>query len=450
MKVLFFIFLLSVGAYAQDDEGDEFAEFDSMEQEQLLESGTSPWSLSGYFELEQAANISGVGVHEELAKGHNFIISNQRLRLETIKTFIKGGVYAKFDFNHDAVTHYTEIDIRELRFQYRASDFLDLSVGRQISTWGVADMLFINDLFPKNWRANFTGRDMEMLKDPSNSLRLTSYINNSTVDLVYQPEFTPDVTPTGCRFGVYNPNAQAIVTNLNECSKYNPLDEKGDDLKGAEIAISIKTKIKDHELAFYAYDGFYKAPKGLISGSPLVGYHPGLQVFGVSDEGQWGPGIFTFEYGYYNSTEDKDGESYLIENSKHKYLVGYRLDINANLSVGGQWYQEKLQDYDKYKTGFFAANPAGYAYRLAEYRNTYTLRLTYKAQQETLWFNFFAYLRIEDEDSFSKFEVSKKFSDNFKLTVGLNIFTGKDNYLDREFGMLRADDNAFIRMNYSF
>jgi len=34
--------------------------------------------------------------------------------------------------------------------------------------------------------------------------------------------------------------------------------------------------------------------------------------------------------------------------------------------------------------------------------------------------------------------------------VGGNIFSGADHYEDREFGMLRNDDNAFARLKYNF
>ena len=136
-----------------------------------------------------------------------------------------------------------------------------------------------------------------------------------------------------------------------------------------------------------------------------------------------------------------------IENSLMKYLLGYRIDLSAHWSVGAQWYQEWMQDYDKYEDSI-KSNPS-YPYRRKEFHNTYTLRLTYKAQQETLWVNLFSYLRPEDKDSLTKIDITKKLNDNFSATAGVNIFTGKDHYLDRDFGMLKNDDNAFIRLTYS-
>lgn len=427
----------------------EFDEFEQMETTETEKS--SPWSFAGFFEVELGHNISGVGLHQNNSNSHDLILSNQRARLQTMRAFEGGAFYGKADLFHDDVRGHTTLDFRELRIQKKLSDNIDVSLGRQVSTWGVADMMFINDLFPKNWVANFTGRDMEMLKDPSNALRVTGYFGNWTADLVYQPEFTPDTIPTGCRFSVFDSNSGGLVTNTNSgCSKYRAYGSNGSEIDDDEIAFSLRTKIKDHQLSFYYYDGYFKQPRALISGSPMTPYHSKLNVFGVSDEGQLGPGIFTFEAGYYDSKDDKDGDNFLVENSTFRYLFGYRQDLSANFSYGVQWYQERILDYDEYEKAFLTSNSAGYAYRRKEAQNTFTLRLTYKMQQETLWFSLFSYLRPEDKDSFTKLEVSKKFTDNLKVVSGVNIFTGEKNYLDREFGMLKDDDNFFFRVNYSY
>lgn len=428
-KLLIILLTFSLMVVAQESEFDEFDEFNTATKEE-----SNPWTFAGFVELEEGDKV----------------LSLQRFRIQSMRTTGVGNFYGKFDLFNDNVADYSKVDIRELRWQKKLNSNFDLSLGRQVSTWGVADMLFINDLFPKNWVANFQGRDMEMLKDPSNSLRLTGYFGKWTADLVYQPEYAPDTLPTGCKFKVFDPNSSSLVYSDAQCTKYRTLGSDGEEIKDPEVALQVKTKIKSHELAFYYYDGFYKAPTGLISGSPLTAYHPELTVIGISDEGQWGPGIFSFEAGYYDSKEDSDGSNYLIENSKAKFLFGYRQDLTASFSYGVQWYQEQMMDYEEYEQSVQTNNSAAYAYRKKERHNTLTLRLTYKAQQETLWFSFFTYQRPEDKDSFTKFEVSKKFTDNLKVTAGVNVFTGKDNYLDREFGMLRDNDNAFVRMNYSY
>lgn len=445
MKQLLLTALLLSNLSFANDFGDDFSEAPS--------SGGGfqmvGLEFTGFAEIEQGANISGTGPHAQA--GDNYVMANRRLRLKTSKTSDKGGVYAKVDFVKDDIINETYIDIRELRLQYTPFDWMDLSIGRQVSTWGVADMLFINDLFPKNWVANFQGRDMEMLKDTADSLRITNYFGGNTLDMVYTPQFSPDTTPTGCYFNAYDPNSGTIAMNNSTCSSTKTADKKDRDFQNGEFAAQLKRDMIGQQVALYYYHGFWKQPKGLdVSGGAgnYAPFYPKLDVYGASTEGQIGPGIFSAEYGYYDSKDDSEGNNAFIENSLMKYLLGYKVDLNANWSVGAQWYQEWMQDYDQYEESMQMM--PNYKYRKKEFQNTYTVRVTFKAQQETLWVNLFTYIRPEDKDSFTKLDVTKKLDNNFSITAGVNIFTGEDNYTDRDFGMLRNDDNAFIRAKYTF
>ena len=62
-------------------------------------------------------------------------------------------------------------DLRQLRFTFRPGGSVDLRVGRQILTWGTGDLLFINDLFPKDWVSFFSGREEQYLKNPVDAAR---------------------------------------------------------------------------------------------------------------------------------------------------------------------------------------------------------------------------------------------------------------------------------------
>ena len=441
MKYLILLILFSNFVFA--NEFDEFSETeDSQTENKFLD-------LSGFFEFEQGANITKTGAQRATGSDTNYVLANRRFRIDAAKTNEKGGFYAKVDLTIDQVTDKEEVEAREIRFQYKVNKYLDLSIGRQVSTWGVADMLFINDLFPKDWVANFTGRDMEWLKAPADSLRLTGYLGSFTVDTVYTPKFTPDITPTGCRFGVYDPNTNGIITNKTSCSSTTA--DNNSDIDDGEFAISIKKKVSDYDFSLYGYHGFYKSPKGLqLESGMLVGFHPHLSVYGASVEGQLGPGILTFETGYYDSRDDTQGDNFYIENSTLKYLVGYRMDLTSKFSFGVQGYREKIMNYTAYENSFRINNASGFDFRKKEESSTYTLRLNYKMQQETLNLSLFTYYRPDDFDSFSKLELTKKVTSDLNIAVGASVFTGKEHYLDREFGMLKDDDNVYFRLKFSF
>lgn len=433
-----YIFLLVITSFTlsfgQDDFADAFSSIDDSSEHLGIE-------LSGFVEFEQGININ---------ESSRNILANRRFRLQADKRFDDGGIFTKVDFLSDDIEKENALSLRELRFQKRLGKYFDLSVGRQVLTWGVGDLVFINDLFPKDWVALFTGQDMEMLKKPSNTLRLTSYLGAWTFDFAYTPKFTPDRTPNGCRFAIFEPNSRSNTLIPGNCGNDSE-SLKNSDLSHGELAFSTRVEHNGLDLGFYAYRGFYKSPKGLMTqGSNLIPYYPKLSVYGASLESPFASGIISAEVGYYDSREDSKGDNFLVENSSFKYLLGYRQEISSSFSYGLQIYSEIMDQYSAYKKAYLANAPSLYKYKQNRTRNTYTLRLTYKTQQDTLFLSLFTYYRPEDRDSFIKFEIAKDLTDQFKIVAGVNLFQGKENYLDREFGMLKNSDNAYLRMRYSF
>jgi len=96
---------------------------------------------------------------------HSFLLADQRVLLKLEAHSPKGAVslLAKPEFFYDAVDEEFGADLREgyLDFSHKA---WDVRVGRQILTWGVGDLVFINDVFPKDYAAFFSGCPLEYLK----------------------------------------------------------------------------------------------------------------------------------------------------------------------------------------------------------------------------------------------------------------------------------------------
>lgn len=415
--------------------------------------------LLGFIQVEQAHHVGDDGVNTR-----DIVLNNVRARLKTSLQGDSSKAYLKVDFLLDEVRNTSEVDLREARVLWTPITWLDVSAGVQVSTWGVGDMVFINDLFPKNWVANFTGQDLEFLKEPANSLRTSVYAGPLTWDVVYTPEFSPDVTPTGCRFAVFDPMQGTRVANPDACEnppQLRPLD-RGQSRDG-EVATRFMTRAGPIQLALYGYRGFWKSPRGLLwidpeTGAPVLGmpdpnthslmpFHPRLEAYGVSAEGQLGPGIVALEGGYYDSLEDPEGTDPLIENSVTKGLLGYRMDFTASFSAGVQVMTEVMDDYEAYRENLLPDSPVEPA---EEQRDTYTLRLTYKAQQDTLLLHFFGYHRPDDRDGFYKTWFAKRVDNNLEVAAGANVFAGAEGFENRDFGMLADDDNAFLRFTYNF
>lgn len=462
----------------EDDVTNEFADSENeFEEDSDVRLSAKGLELSGFLEIEQGGHIGKRG-----AQDRDWVMENKRIRLKTSGNSEAGKYFLKFDIVNDGVEKKQEVEIREARLLFSPLEWVDVSAGTQVSTWGVSDMLYINDLFPKNWVANFLGRDTEALKESSNSIRVTSYFGiSSGIDMVYHPDFTPDITPTGCRFSIYDPNTDSLIQNTDKCGEDFSTSQQTGEYSHGEFATRWFYKSGSHEFALYTYTGYFKNPKGqqwIDSDEDATGntdylqtngytkrmsYYPKLNVYGLSAEGQLGPGIYSFETGYYDSREDRNGDNPFIENPFWKILTGYKMDVDAHLTIGVQWYAEIMEKYSSYEksiismlkhfhsiTGEQAKNQDAYKYRKKHLQNTYTLRLTYKTMQERLWINFFGYHRPQDHDAFYKLDTNYQLDNNIYVIAGLNIFEGSDNYKSRDFGMLKKDDNAFIRLKYTF
>ncbi len=87
-------------------------------------------------------------------------------------------------------------DLREASLVFSPSADTDVKVGRQILTWGTGDLVFINDLFPKDWVSFFIGRDVEYLKAPSDALKVSAFPAGPILTCSIPPGLTLIVSST--------------------------------------------------------------------------------------------------------------------------------------------------------------------------------------------------------------------------------------------------------------
>src|SRR4030067_3457918 len=76
--------------------------------------------------------------------------------------------------------------------------------------WGTGDLIFINDLFPKDFVSFFVGRSLEYLKVGSDAMKFSLYPGPFSLDLVAVPHFTRSEIPEGERLSFFNPFANPI------------------------------------------------------------------------------------------------------------------------------------------------------------------------------------------------------------------------------------------------
>ncbi|AQQ71895.1 hypothetical protein SMSP2_02274 [Limihaloglobus sulfuriphilus] len=403
---------------------------------------TDPFELPEFFGKPQVHGfIEGRGGYRTQNDLYEKDISvmDTRLQLDIFTYNDWGDFKYKGDFWGDGVTEQGKYQTRELWFFTRPLDFLDVKLGRQVLTWGTGDLLFLNDLFPKDWQSFMIGRDTEYLKAPSDAAKFSFFSDIANLDLVYTPKFDSDNYITGDYISYWNgglgrtAGRDAIVR----------ADERESWFTDDEIAARLYRNINNYELALYGYWGYWKSPGGQTPAGRA--YFPRLDVYGASVRGQLGEGIANAEIAYYRSADDTGGNDPLVNNSEMRYLLGYSQEIARDFNAGVQYYIEQLLEYDDYRRYL---PPAAAATKRDEFRQVVTLRLTKLLMNQNLTLSMFTFYSPTDEDAYLRPNIHYKFTDNLAAEIGANVFFGNSQHTF--FGQFEDNTSIYTAIRYSF
>jgi len=243
-----------------------------------------PIETHGFYEVRGGYRLQN-DKHEK-----DMSIMENRFQLDLYSYLDWGDIRVKGDFYGDLVTEKGYFDLREANVFTRPTDFADLKVGRQILTWGTGDLIFINDLFPKDWQSFFIGRDVEYLKAPSDAGKLSLFSDMANLDITYTPQFDPDRFIKGERISYWNSNLGRLAGRDAIVHTDKPNDWFGD----SEVAARLYKNISNYELAIYGYHGYWKSPGGQ-NATRTQAIFPDLNVYGASARGEVGKGIGNVE-----------------------------------------------------------------------------------------------------------------------------------------------------------
>ena len=400
-----------------------------------------PFDLTGFWEIRGGFRTDRDTYQKSASLGET------RLQLRADKAIKDMTLRLTTDLLYDPVLNQPRVDLEEgqgvldLREAYaslRPASFMDVKVGRQILTWGTADLVFLNDLFPKDWNAFFIGRDQEYLKAPSDALKVSLFSDLANLNVVYTPRFDPDRFIDGHRISYFNPmlgrraGRDAIVhTDL-------PDGWFEDD----EYAWRLYRNVGAYELAVYGYHGFWKSPVGF---SPLTGRatFPPLSAYGASVRGPVARGIGNVEAALYDSRSDRGGNDPFVPNSQVRILAGYEQEVVRNFTAGGQYYVETLLKHEAYRKTL----PRGM--RAADRdRHVVTLRLTQLLLSQNLELSLFSYYCPTDDDAYLRPHAKYKVDDHWSVELGGNVFFGR--YDHTFFGQFDDNTNVYVALRYGF
>ena len=397
-------------------------------------------SINGFLQTNYSVRLNDD--NPKNAKQGNLILGEERIQLKSsfYPPKSKVGFFVKSDFFHDWVAERWAFDFREGYMDYNLDKF-GFRIGRQIITWGVGDLLFINDVFPKDWEALYSGRPLEYLKIGVDSVKLDIYSDIVSIEAVAIPFFEADDLPSAGRFHVFDP-----YPNIQNRKTDKP-DSAFEKFGNMEYALRLYRYIGDFDISAYAYKGFFNSPgmkaDNFNSPSTISHFYPELAVYGLSAQRNALGGVVSAEYGYYDSLDDRSGKDPGINNSQSRFLIGYQKAFPGDLTVGIQYYGELMHKYSRYKNNL----PVTFAKR-KQLHQYITLRLTKLLRYQTLKLSSFTFYSPDEKDFLIIPEASYNLTDDLLGVIGMNIFAGVDD--NTTFGQHKKDSNIYVTVRYSF
>ena len=389
-------------------------------------------SLHGFVQGNYSGNTAAAN-----PDGSDLKWAEERLQLKLNAAGEPLQFFVKADAFYDHVDAKADVELREWHIDHAAS-LWDVSVGRQVLTWGVGDLVFINDVFPKDYEAFFSGRPLEYLKKGVDGIRLGAYPAFASFELVAIPFFEPNRFPDSRRFRMFDP-LPGVAERTSE--------EPAHSLENTEVALRAFRRIADFDASLYFYRGFYRQPAMLpdnpISPSRLTLFYPELAVYGASLQGNALDGVLSLEAGYYDSREDGRGTDPMIPNSQFRFLVGYQKQVWEDGTLGLQYYSEIMRDYARYADNL----PPGFPREKRE-RGLASVRFTQFFRHQTLRLSWFSFISPADGDYLLNPEIKYNFTDHVWGAAGVMIFGGGEQW--SQFGQLDRNDNLYSQIRYEW
>ncbi len=414
---------------------------------QAAATGADGQSASGAGTLPQAAGVAAlpfdINVHgfllgigagrvtgEQPPGGDPFALGEERLRVNVTAEPSSGQpeVVIKGDLVYDNIANAVDGNLHDdLREAYVTQSLgpLDVSLGRQIVTWGVGDLFFINDVFPKDWYSYFSGLPMEYLKLGVDSLHLNYSSQLVNAEFFAIPLVTSDIFPPPSRFLMFNPLAASPIQRQSEPATR---------LSDTEVALRLYRNVMDSDVSLYFYNGFWNEPflgrNRVISPTTATQFYPRLRVYGASMQRNLFDGVVSLETGYYDSAEP---------NSEWRLLAGYQRELWQDFTAGLQFYGE-FAAHSKPSPGSLVV-----AYPPAD--QFISTRLTQLLDYQTWTLSLFAAYSPGHRDYFVRPMVTYQATDRLSVYLGASIFGGPKPTF---FGEFDGSDVVFLGVRFDY
>jgi hypothetical protein len=352
--------------------------------------------------------------------------SELQAQIEASREFDRVVLRGKLDLTLDRVEDRARFDLRHATVELPIGRRGHLTLGRQVLTWGLGDLLFINDRFPKDYVQPLVGADDAYFKAPSNSLRWSAGFDPFNLDLAYTPVFTPDRYIDGERLGFHDPETDQRVGGQRLIDAQRPPRR----LANGELALRLHRTHGGIEYAVYGYRGFDK--------QPLARDPDGRPTFlrrdsaGASLRAPWAGGIVSIEAGREWPQADPPPPADRRP-AQTSWLLGYERELRPRLTAGLQLFEQRS---DTDRDGV----------RLATRRQA-SLRLTWQALRDRLRISVIGLHSPSQHDHWLRATASYRFNDRWLAGLTANEFGGP---AASPFGQLEPDSNLGLWLRRQF
>ena len=318
--------------------------------------------------------------------------------------------------------------VREAFVETAFADAATLKLGRQVLSWGVSDYVFVNDLFPKNYDAFFTGAGFDRLKEPVDAARLA--VSTAGVDVeAVMAKARSDTAPDARRFAALAGTRDALG-----------VDDEGNGTPDAMVRVS--GHVGTWDAAAYVGRLRSREVRFFVDGSRLQRERPLTSHAGFSVTGNAVGGVAWLEGAvrHVASTRAWVVSRYAV-GSNVKAIAGYSRELASDVQVTAQWQIETATAYGRY----VAALAPGIR-PVHRTQSILHLRAQGRWRNQTVTAGMQAFVSDEGDAHVNPFAIWSP-ADGWTIEGGANLFSGKP---DTRYGAFRGDSNAYLTARYSF
>lgn len=375
-----------------------------------------PFALDGFVLADFAGRTTGTRL--PAAEGGDALVVENRLRAGGQAIAGPAKLVGRGDLVGDAIANDFRADLREGYLDLASGPF-ELRAGRQLVAWGVGDLLYVNDPFPKDLGSLYAGRPESFVPLGVDAVRLDvdSFV---TLELLAIPFFRPDRDPS--KDGFFPPG-----------STLPRREEKPDSGAGeVEAGARLAGLIGPLEVALYGFRGRSAAPSEKpddpFAPTKVILFHPRIATGGASVRAPLLGGVLFAEAAWRDALDDPDATVSIVPDPSASALAGFRMalpggalgevEYRAEKATGGT--SRPLHDVGALRL----RQPIGAAWDLS----------------------LFGYWSPRDRAYLAQPRVSVRTSDRCQVTAGANVFGGDLG----PFAGLDRDDDAFLMIRYDF